>query len=146
MKLLKDTSISHHNQAMQIYTDEIAHWEKFQRKKDHLSKSQAAAALGFMDYLRSYVKNEACWLPWSPAGATEAAHQLGVPVSQIACTMNPLKSFNGHIKGKYYKPYQHSGHLPWIDMWVFLLVTAVIPNFFKERHGKQELDGYYQSL
>jgi len=104
MKLLKDTGISHYNQVIQIYTDEIAHWEKCQRKQDHLSKSQAAAALGFLDYLRSYVKNEACWLPWSPAGATKAACQLGVPISQIAPTMNPLEPFNGCIKGKYYKP------------------------------------------
>jgi len=146
MKLLKDTGISHHNQAMEIYTDEIAHWEAIQRKRDRLSKSQATAALGFLDYLQSYIEHEACWLPWSPAGATEAARRLGVPVSQIARTTNPLESFNGRIKGKYYKPYQHSGRLPRIDVWVLLLVTAVIPDFFKERHGKQELNDYYQSM
>ena len=60
MKLLKDTGISHHNQAMQIYMDEIVHWEKIQRKRNHISKSQAVAALGFLNYLRSYVENEAC--------------------------------------------------------------------------------------
>jgi hypothetical protein len=90
--------------------------------------------------------NHAFWQSWSPAGAVLASQHLGIPISQIARTNNHLESFNGRIKGKYYKPYQHSGRLPHIDVWVLLVVTAVMPDFFKERHEKQALSEHYTAL
>ena len=80
-----------------------------------------------------------------PRGAIEAARLLNIPVSRIARTNKPLESFNGRIKGKYYKPYQHSGRLPRIDMWILLLVTAVMPDFFKEQKNKKDLQNFYAS-
>jgi len=72
------------------------------------------------------------------AGAIEADWILSVPVTKIVHTNNALESFNGYIKGKYYKPYQHSGQLPRINIWILLLVTAVMPDFFKERKKKED--------
>jgi hypothetical protein len=114
MELLKE--IIDHDCALARVTEEIKHWERIGRKRDVLSKCQSKAALDFLSYLNTYVENEAYWLSWSPAGAIEAARLLNIPVSRIARTNNPLESFNGRIKGKYYKPYQHSGRLPRIDM------------------------------
>ncbi|KAF9552532.1 hypothetical protein CPC08DRAFT_646787 [Agrocybe pediades] len=141
MELLKD--ITEHTAALNRLRDEISHWEKISRKRNTSSKCQSAAALSFLEYLRSYVENEAYWLSWSPRGAIEASKRLGVPLKSVARTTNPLESFNGRIKGRYFRPYQHSGRLPRIDVWVLLLVTDVIPDFFKEREEKAALGKFY---
>ena len=143
MELLKE--ITEHNLAVARLTEEIKHWEKIGQKRDTSSKCQAKAALDYLSYINTYVENEAYWMSWSPAGAIEAARRLGIPVSRVARTTNPLESFNGRIKGKYYKPYQHSGRLPRIDMWILLLVTTVMPDFFKEQKGKKEMQDFYAS-
>ena len=143
MDLLKE--ISEHAAAMKRFTEEVDHWKKVGRKRDASSKCQGLAALDFLSYIKTYIENEAYWISWSPAGAIEAARRLKVPVSRTARTTNPLESFNGRIKGKYYKPYQHSGRLPRIDVWILLLVTAVMPDFFKERENKKELNEFYAS-
>ncbi|KAF8168414.1 hypothetical protein B0H34DRAFT_779746 [Crassisporium funariophilum] len=109
------------------------------KKRSKATKCQSKAALDFLAYLRSYVKQRVYWMSWSPAGAIEAANWLGVPVSQIARTTNALESFNGRIKGAYYKPYQHSGRLPQINVWILLLVT-------KELKSKAEMKNYLTSL
>jgi hypothetical protein len=71
-------------------------------------------------------------LSWSKAGVIEAAHHLGVPVGKVPQTTNHLKSWNGHLKKKWYMAYHHSGQLPHIDTWVLIMITNVMPEFFKE--------------
>jgi hypothetical protein len=144
MKLLKD--ITTHTEALSLFSDELKFWTRTGKNRDSISKSQAKAALDFLKYLNGYVELEAYWISWSPAGAIEAAQRLSIPVSRIARTTNPLESFNGRIKGKYYLPYQHSGRLPRIDVWIFLLVTVVMPDFFKEIRSKQEMQNYYTKM
>ena len=111
-----------------------------------MSQSQAKGALTFLQYLHGYLGNEEYWLSWSLAGVHVASQLLEVPVSRVARTNNHLESFNGRIKGRYYKPYQHSGHLPQIDVWILLIVTAVMPDFFKECREKQALKDHYAVL
>ena len=144
MKILKDITI--YDDAISLYNTEIQYWKLMLRKKDKLSQSQAKGALAFLQYLDSYLANHAFWQSWSPAGAVLASQRLGIPISQIARTNNHLESFNGRIKGKYCKPYQHSGCLPHIDIWILLLVTVVMPDFFKECHEKQVLSDHYAAL
>ena len=144
MQLLKDISV--YQDAIAAHGEESQYWKSFQRRQDKISKSQAKGALAFLKYLNSYLGNEAFWQSWSPAGALRASQLLGVPVSCVARTNNHLESFNGHIKGKYFRPYQHSGRLPQIDVWVLLAVTTVMPDFFKERHEKQKLRDHYAML
>jgi len=81
-----------------------------------------------------------------PAGAIEASRRLGIPVSRVARTTNRLEFFNGRINGKYLKPFQHSGRLPRIDTWVFIVITTVIPDFFKERRDRIQLKDLYAVL
>ena len=130
MKLLKD--IPDYTDAITLYNTEIQYWNSLQAKHDKISRLQAKGALAYLQYLNSYLQHEEYWKSWSPAGAIIASQILGVPVLRIARTNNHLESFNGRIKGKYYKPYQHSGRLPRIDTWILLIVTAVMPDFFKE--------------
>ena len=75
---------------------------------------------------------EGFWLLWSKAGIVEATRILSVPPHVIPRTTNHLESFNGQIKQKYFEVYQHSGHLPRFDIWVLLMVTQVLPDFFTE--------------
>ncbi|KAF8054956.1 hypothetical protein FPV67DRAFT_1568228 [Lyophyllum atratum] len=144
MRLLKD--IDTHANAVAEYDAELRHWQQVQKKRHALSKTQANAAIKFLAYLKSYIALESYWVSWSPAGAIEAARRLRVPVNRIARTNNALESFNGRIKGKYYKPYQHSGRLPRIDTWILLLITAVMPDFFQEREDTRRLRDYYRDL
>ena len=144
MKLLKD--ISDYNDAIALYNVEIHYWKLQQAKRDKICRSQAKGALAFLQYLNSYLGNKAYWQSWSPAGAIIASQFLGIPVQRVARTNNHLESFNGRIKGKYYKPYQHSGRLPRIDVWVLLAVTTVMPDFFKEQHERQALRDHYANL
>ena len=76
----------------------------------------------------------------------DAAYQLKIPVSKIARTNNALESFNGHIKNHYFEPYEHSGRLPWIDTWILVLITKVIPDFFQKLYRSQNMKNYYASL
>ncbi|KAJ7938246.1 hypothetical protein B0H13DRAFT_1550355, partial [Mycena leptocephala] len=112
------------------YNDEITHFEQLAKQRDQLSKSQAKVALAFLAYLQAYLKVRDFWRSWSLAGTEEAARRLGIPISEVPRTTNHLESFNGHIKGCYFLPYIHSGHLPRIDYWVLLLITEVLPRFF----------------
>ncbi|KAF8152258.1 hypothetical protein B0H34DRAFT_677651 [Crassisporium funariophilum] len=132
--------------ALELYSEEQDYWKKEGKKWSKATKCQSKAALDFPAYLRSYVKQRDYWMSWSPAGAIEAANQLGVPVSQIAQTTNALESFNRRIKGAYYKPYQHSGWLPQINVWILLLVTKVMPDWFKELKSKAKMKNYLTSL
>ncbi|KAG6373981.1 hypothetical protein JVT61DRAFT_4611 [Boletus reticuloceps] len=56
--------------------------------------------------------------------------------------MNHLKSFNGRIKQWFFGPYQHSGRLPHIDVWIFTLIVKVIPTFFQELHARTAKEDY----
>jgi len=143
-RLVKD--ITDHDEALTAYHSEIKYWESIAQKRNTSSKAQAKGALSFLVYLKTYVENRSFWMSWSPAGAIEAARRLGVPVSRIARTTNHLESFNGRIKGKYLKPFQHSGRLPRIDTWILIIVTAVMPDFFKERRDRIQLKNLYTGL
>ncbi|TFK60149.1 hypothetical protein BDN72DRAFT_779776, partial [Pluteus cervinus] len=116
--------------ALARYQTEIDYFTALKRNRTALPKKQGTAALRFLAYFKSYIQPEAIWKAWSLAGALEASEQLGIPLEKIARTTNHLESFNGRIKGTYFKPYQHSGRLPRIDLWVFLTVTNIMPDFF----------------
>jgi hypothetical protein len=137
MRLLKD--ITNYEEAISAYDMEVLYWKS-------TTGNKAKGAMAFLKYLRSYLCDTAIWKSWSPAGAIEASERSGRPVSEIARTNNHLESFNGRIKGKYYKPYQHSGRLPRIDVWILVTVTKVMPDFFREQQERQALAGHYAAL
>ncbi|KAF6743082.1 hypothetical protein DFP72DRAFT_1080829 [Ephemerocybe angulata] len=138
--------ITDHEEARTLYIAEVAFWKQEGRKRDSISKKQAKGALAFLKYFELYLKVKAYWFSWSPAGAIEAARRLRLPIKRIARTNNPLESFNGRIKNKYWQPYQHSGRLPRIDLWVRLTITDIMPDFFEKLKCAKKLENYYHGL
>ncbi|EAU81091.2 hypothetical protein CC1G_09733 [Coprinopsis cinerea okayama7 len=91
-------------------------------------------------------RTEAFFFSWSKAGAIQAAEKLGIDPDDIQRTNNPLESFNGHLKGTYWDPYSHSGRLPRLDLWVRLVITDIIPDFFEKLRIEEQNQAYRQSI
>ncbi|PBK84305.1 hypothetical protein ARMGADRAFT_1037233 [Armillaria gallica] len=144
MKLLKE--VDEYDEAKKIYQDKRHYFAKLSKKHDRISKLQGKAGTAFLDYFDSYNSLQSYWKSWSPAGAKEAAILLDIPVNQVTRTTNLLESFNGRIKGKYFAPYMHGGRLPRVDMWILLIITQVMPDFFCELADKKANHDYITSL
>ncbi|KAJ7289591.1 hypothetical protein C8J57DRAFT_1445548 [Mycena rebaudengoi] len=124
--------------AVAAYNEELEYFRSLTRRRDNLSKQQGKGGLAFLAYLASYLKLRSFWLSWSLAGAIEAARKMGVAVSEVARTTNALESWNGRLKGKYISHHMHSGRLPRVDHWIFLLITEILPTFFAEWAEKRQ--------
>ncbi|RXW16666.1 hypothetical protein EST38_g9180, partial [Candolleomyces aberdarensis] len=132
--------------AKKVYNDEITFWQQQKRSRTALNRSQADGALKFLKYLESYIKSEALWFSWSKAGANEAGRRLKGPVTAVPRTNNPLESFNGHLKNDYWKDHLRSGWLPRIDTWCAVMITDVIPDYFKKLRVQVENKTYRTAL
>jgi hypothetical protein len=147
MKLIR--TVSDYNEAVSLYNGEVEYFRKLGKGRGPGSaenKKQSQAALDFLNYLHSYIKLEDYWRSWSLAGAMEAARQLGVDVLSVARTTNHLESFNGRIKLRYFRDYEHSGRLPRIDYWVLILLTRVLPDFFASWMERRHQRAYYGAM
>lgn len=144
MRLLKE--ISEYEKAIEAYNEELAYFLKLTKRRDKCSKQKGNGGLAFLAYLQGYLKLKDFWFSWSVAGAMEAAKRLGVAFEDIARTTNHLESFNGRIKGRYFEPYMHSGRLPRIDLWVLILITDALPNFFAEWAEARTRADYYKAM
>lgn len=80
------------------------------------------------------------WLQWSRAGVIQVTNKLGVPESKIPRTNNHLEVHNSHLKHGYFVHHQHGGQLPRVDVWVLVLVTEVVPDFFFRRDNERALE------
>ncbi|KAJ3515621.1 hypothetical protein NMY22_g14404 [Coprinellus aureogranulatus] len=138
--------ISDFKEASQLYMDEVAYWTKQGRRRNDTAKRQAYAALKFLNYFDSYVKDKDYWMAWSLAGAKEAADRLGVPLHHIARTNNALESWNGRLKGGCWQPYLHGGRLPRADYWVLITITEVLPDYFAKLERDRQTRVYRQNL
>ncbi|PBK66581.1 hypothetical protein ARMSODRAFT_1005992 [Armillaria solidipes] len=138
--------VDEYDKAKKLYADQRRHFSQLSKNRNNISKLQGTTAIAFLDYFNSYISLESYWRSWSSAGAKQAALLLDVPLDRIAHTTNPLESFNGCIKGKYFAPYMHGGRLPRIDMWILLIITHVMPDFFMEIADKQANCNYITSL
>ncbi|KAJ7483905.1 hypothetical protein B0H11DRAFT_1722928, partial [Mycena galericulata] len=144
MRLLKE--ITDYEEAIAAYNSELAYFKALSKKRDNISKLKSKGGIAFLTYLQSYLRVRAFWESWSLAGAVEAAKRMGVPVSKVARTTNHLESFNGRLKGKYFKHHQHSGRLPRVDHWVLIYITEALPAFFAEWTERRERAKYYSSM
>ncbi|KAJ7883316.1 hypothetical protein B0H13DRAFT_1512601, partial [Mycena leptocephala] len=126
MRLLKE--ITDYDEVIAEYNAQVLHFRTLAKARG--AKDQSKGALAFLTYLQRYLKVRDFWKSWSLAGVEEAAVRMGIPVSEVARTTNPLESFNGRLKGVYFAPYMHSGRLPRIDYWILTMITKVLPEFF----------------
>jgi hypothetical protein len=122
MRLLKE--ITDYDEAISEYNQKVLHFKTLAKARSPIAKDQSKGALAFLTYLQRYLNVRDFWKSWSLAGAEEAARQMGVPLSSIARTTNPLESFNGRLKGVYFAPYMHSGRLPRIDHWILTMINS----------------------
>ncbi|PCH36080.1 hypothetical protein WOLCODRAFT_33646, partial [Wolfiporia cocos MD-104 SS10] len=143
LRLLKEIDV--YENAITAFNEEVQHFKSSKFEHNALTRSQAKGALLFLAYLQSYLKSHSFWLSWSLAGAQEAARRLNIPVEQVARTTNPLESFQGRLKNNYFGSYLRSGRLPRLDLWIIILVTKVLPEFFQTRKERRARGEYYQS-
>ncbi|KAG6876272.1 hypothetical protein C0992_000235 [Termitomyces sp. T32_za158] len=141
-KINNQSDITDYQEAIDIFNAEINYFKMLGTKEDQISKSQSKGALAFLSYLGSYLQVCSFWLSWSKAGVLEAANRLGVSASDVPRTNNHLKSFNGRINKKYFSIYEHTGHLPCLDLWVSLLITRVLPDFFAQLKARKAEEEY----
>lgn len=144
MRLLKE--ITQYPEAIAAYNAELEYFKALCGKSDPTSKAQGKGGLAFLNYLGSYLRVRSFWLAWSKAGVIEAATRLGVPIDRVPRTNNHLESFNGKIKNKYFEAYKHTGRLPRLDLWVLLIITKVMPDYFQQLKDRQSQRQYYAAM
>ncbi|KIJ16187.1 hypothetical protein PAXINDRAFT_11227 [Paxillus involutus ATCC 200175] len=142
MKLLKDITI--YETAVTLYNKELQYFKNaMDNTHDPLVKARAKGGLAFFAYFQDYLKSQAWWLSWSPGGVIEAARRMNIHPDRVAKTTNHLESFNGCLKQKFFGPYYHNGRLPRLDLWVMILITQVLPDFFNRRDNQCVLAEYH---
>ncbi|RDB27252.1 hypothetical protein Hypma_004515 [Hypsizygus marmoreus] len=144
MRLIKD--IMDYPEAIAAFNADIDYWKALGRKRDGISKLRSKGALAFLNYLGSYLQVRSFWLAWSKAGVVDAAKQLDLSPEAVPRTNNHLESFNGRIKNKYFEAYLHTGRLPRLDLWVHLVISRVIPDFFSELEDRRAQREYLMAM
>ena len=145
MRLLKD--ITDYPTALNAYNQQINIFRTLGTARNTaLNRKKSKGGLAFLAYLKTYLNLESSWLSWSRAGILAAAKLLRTSADTIPRTTNHLESFNGRIKQKYFEAYQHSGRLPRLDVWVLLMVTRVLVDFFEEYDERRRVSDYYYAM
>ncbi|EJF55564.1 hypothetical protein DICSQDRAFT_73485, partial [Dichomitus squalens LYAD-421 SS1] len=116
--------------AQAAFKEEEAFFRALHSRRAGSEKKRGAAGIKFLKYLSSFLATEEYWKQWSRAGVLDAAATLGVTPEEVPRTTNHLESHNNHLKGDYFADHTHGGRLPRLDIWIIVLVTAVIPDFF----------------
>jgi hypothetical protein len=145
MRLFKE--ITDYPTAIMAYNQELTFFRSLATPgNSEINKKKSQGGLAFLVYLKMYLNLKSFWMSWSKAGILEAAKTLDVPAKDIPRTTNHLESFNGRVKAKYFEAYQHSGHLPQLDVWVMIMTTWVIVDFFKEYDERRRATDYYNGM
>ncbi|TBU22414.1 hypothetical protein BD311DRAFT_743004 [Dichomitus squalens] len=133
MRLLRE--IIDYSNAQAAFKEEEAFFRALHSRRAGSEKKRGAAEIEFLKYLSSFLATEEYWKQWSRAGVLDAAATLGVTPEEVPRTTNHLESHNNHLKGDYFADHTHGGRLPRLDIWIIVLVTAVIPDFFFRREN-----------
>jgi hypothetical protein len=89
------------------------------------------------EYLLDYWTTDSLWQGWSDFGQRMAASILKCPFEGVLPTTNHLESFNGLLKRKHLRRWQHGGRRLRLDVLLKLLVTKVLPAIFEQRKMEQ---------
>ena len=145
MRQLKE--ITDYSEAIDAYNQELAYFRSLgTRGNNAIDMKKSQGGLAFLAYFKTYLNLRSFWMSWSKAGAVEAARILDIPVKDVPRTTNHLESFNGRIKQKYFTAYQRSGRLPRLDVWVMIMVTQVMVDFFNEYDERRRAADYYNLM
>ncbi|GBE81749.1 hypothetical protein SCP_0401210 [Sparassis crispa] len=128
------------------YQEELAYFVSLGHHQSEMDKKKSVGGLKLLNYLSSYLVTQEYWLQWSHAGAIKAAEILGVRPEDVPRMTNHLESHNNHLKGDYFQDHKHGGRLSCIDVWIFILIMQVIPDFFAHRNNMDQLCNHYDYL
>ncbi|KAH6902654.1 hypothetical protein BKA70DRAFT_1228940 [Coprinopsis sp. MPI-PUGE-AT-0042] len=126
-------------------TDSIALFDSVRKRLARFIRTLLYDIKDYEEALKAYNAEKRFW-DQASRGAAEAAQRLGMALESFARTNNPLESFNGHFKNEYIEPYEHSGHLVQIDLWVQLVITDVMPKFFDKIEKTRQNAAYKDGL
>ena len=119
-------------EAKEIIANEVAAMETMRDAGENVAVAEKAIT-HLTDYLLGYWTTETLWQSWSDFGRQVAASVLNCPFEGVLPTTNHLESFNGLLKRKYLRRWQHGGRRLRLDVLLKLLVTKVLPSIFQHR-------------
>ncbi|KAF8493527.1 hypothetical protein JB92DRAFT_2818763 [Gautieria morchelliformis] len=93
----------------------------------------AMAGLAYLDYMTNTWMPYSLWKGWSHKGHLEASHILKLPIEGVIPTTNHLEAFNAVLKHKYIHQWQRAGKRLRFDLFVYLLITQILPGIFTRR-------------
>ena len=96
------------------------------------------AGLSHLKYLTDTWMPPSLWHSWSQKGQIQVSVILNIPIKGVIPTTNHLESFNRLLKQKHIHHWQHAGKHLQLDLFVFLLITQILPNIFHHHSAERE--------
>ena len=96
----------------------------------------AAAGINYLKYLTDTWMPPSLWHGWSQKGRIEASLILKISVNGVIPTTNHLEAFNGILKRKHVHRWQRAGKRLRFDIFIFLLITQILPGIFDHRDAQ----------
>ncbi|KAJ7884021.1 hypothetical protein B0H13DRAFT_2343878 [Mycena leptocephala] len=90
-------------------------------------------AVEHVDHLNGYWTTDNLWKSWSDFGRKVAASLLECEMEGVIPTTNHLESFNGVLKRKHLRRWQHGGRRIRVDVLIQILIIHILPSIFQER-------------
>ena len=97
----------------------------------------ATAGLTYLKYLTDTWMTLALWHGWSQKGRIEASFILKISIEGVIPTTNHLEAFNGVLKRKHIHRWQHAGKRLRFDLFIYLLITQILPGIFYNRNAQE---------
>ena len=97
----------------------------------------ATAGLTYLKYLTDTWMTLALWHGWSQKGRIEASFILKISIEGVIPTTNHLEVFNGVLKRKHIHRWQHAGKRLRFDLFIYLLITQILPGIFYNRNAQE---------
>jgi hypothetical protein len=138
--LVRTTSIE---DARGIIQKEIGVLEAMKERGDHGEIAEKGIS-HLKDYLLDYWTSESLWRSWSDFGRRVAALILNCPLEGVLPTTNHLESFNGLLKRKHLRRWQHGGRRLRLDVLLQLLVSRVLPSIFQQRQMEKRAQQHWE--
>ncbi|KZS86492.1 hypothetical protein SISNIDRAFT_420811, partial [Sistotremastrum niveocremeum HHB9708] len=122
--------------ASKILMDRHTECNKLLWEKDRQSQGEAMGE--YLLYLRSTWMKEPLWRSWSMHNRWVAAAKLSIPIEGVLPTTNHLESFNGILKRKHIRNWEHNGNRLRFDVFIHLLITRILPQIFTVARAQRE--------
>ena len=97
----------------------------------------ASAGISYLKYLTDTWMPPSLWHGWSQKGRIEASVILKIPIEGVIPTTNHLEAFNGILKRKHVHRWQHASKRLRFDLFVYLLITQILPGIFNHRSAQE---------